>query len=363
MKTTSLAAILFAELYGFGERLHGDERAALDLLAEWRALADPVVAEHSGELVDATGDELLVVFSSAVAALQCALHLELALNARNHAFEGSGGSGPAGLLLHRIGLHIGEIWRDEARVYGNGVNVAARVKAEAGAGEILASEDFFRQVSNKLDIEARELPPRGLKNIERPLALFAIGQAARARSAAGAAAPSGTPTAAPVTRASSVPPAPPAPYATQNAPHSTHSTHSTHAGLAPPAAPAPPPGLRSSTLGEAIAARVERAIAEGAEIRVGPAGEAPETEGGAGAVGKRRISIVIGEKRKHARADRIAKSAVKLVGASLVAAAFLWLYSGSNNAWALAGALLLGILPAASGLKKLLVALFDKDPD
>ncbi len=118
---TTLAAVLFVELADFSDLLSTDERAALELLASYRRIVAPIVEEHSGETVDVTGSELLVVFSSAVAAVQCALHLCLALQS----FSAS--SAIAGRPGVRVGVHLGEIWRDSGKVYGNGVNVAARV--------------------------------------------------------------------------------------------------------------------------------------------------------------------------------------------------------------------------------------------
>jgi class 3 adenylate cyclase len=168
MRTTRLAAILFAELDGFAAFLAADEKAALAVLARYRAIAESVVEEHEGEIVDATGEELLVVFESAVSAVQCALHLGLAVRAKAE------GMPPAARFTVRCGVHLGEIWRDESRVYGNGVNVAARVKQAAASGAILISEDVERQISNKLDLELCEIPAIAMKNIERPLKLFEI---------------------------------------------------------------------------------------------------------------------------------------------------------------------------------------------
>ena len=128
----------------------------------------PIIAEHHGDIVGSTGSELLVVFTSAVAAVQCALHLSLMLLPFGAAL------GYPGKAEARIGVHLGEIWRDEGRVYGNGVNVAARVMQAAPAGALYLSEDVYRQVSGKLDLSVREVSGVELKNIERPLALYEI---------------------------------------------------------------------------------------------------------------------------------------------------------------------------------------------
>ena len=378
MRTTSLAAILFVDIQGFGERLAQDERLALGLLSAWRGLADPVVAEHGGETVDATNDELLVLFGSAVAALQCALHLRLALRARN------AGAAPGEAFAARCGLHLGEIWRDESRVYGNGVNVAARVKAEASGGEILASEDFYRQVSNKLDLPARELPLRGLKNIERPPRLSLLDPDVGEGGRGGDAAASGAGPAGPDRLAPPAPPSPPSGPVRPERPAGLErpAGDERRIGTEPQAGPVRPgseewdepteeegraegavgrkiaaavrSGLEKaadSGLGERIAREVERAVAEGADISVSEAD------------GKRKFSLSLGEGRgAGGRSRKMAEGARKFVGGAAVTAGFLWAYFRWDSLWFVAGAALLGFFPAMSGLKKLLSAALDK-PD
>ncbi|MCP5454121.1 MAG: adenylate/guanylate cyclase domain-containing protein [Spirochaetaceae bacterium] len=165
---SALAAVMFVELADFPDILASSERDALSLLGDYRGLADPIVADHSGEIVDATNSELLVVFSSAVAAVQCALLLSLSL-APLSAEARAGAKAKA-----RVGLHLGEIWRDSGRVYGNGVNVAARVMQAAPAGAVYLSEDVFRQVSGKLDLSSRPVGAVSMKNIDRPIALYEL---------------------------------------------------------------------------------------------------------------------------------------------------------------------------------------------
>jgi class 3 adenylate cyclase len=165
---TSLAAVLFVELDGFNELFASDEASAMELLKEYREIVNPIVDEHAGDIVDATGSELLVVFVSAVSAVQCGLLLALAL--RNLCQR----SGKLPFVKARLGIHLGEIWRDGDRVYGNGVNVAARVMQTALPGTFLVSEDVYRQVSGKLDLAAREVGDVVLKNIDRPLVLYEV---------------------------------------------------------------------------------------------------------------------------------------------------------------------------------------------
>lgn len=171
---TTLAAVLFVELADFADILSDDEQAALELLASYRKVVAPIVDEHGGETVDVTGTELLVVFSSAVAAVQCGLHLCKALLPFSASAGAVGHAGVAGRAGARVGVHLGEIWRDSGKVYGNGVNVAARVMQAAPPGAFFVSEDVYRQVSGKLDLVVREVGDAVLKNIDRPLVLYEV---------------------------------------------------------------------------------------------------------------------------------------------------------------------------------------------
>lgn len=160
-----LAALLFIEACGFVELFETDEGRALDLLGAYRSCAEPIIAERGGELVDATGSELLAAFPSAVAATQCVMHLGLALRPELRR---------APELDLRAGLQLGEIWRGDKRVYGNGVNVAARVMQAAPPGAAYLSEDIHRQIETMLDLRMRPVPPLAMKNIARSLALYEL---------------------------------------------------------------------------------------------------------------------------------------------------------------------------------------------
>ncbi len=333
MPTTSLAAILFVELDGFGELLGRDEAGALKILGAWRDLAEPLILEHGGELVDATGDELLLVFSSAVGAVQCALHLRLAAASPALVHPQAGAYRP------RTGIHIGEIWRDEARVYGNGVNVAARIKAEAGPGQILVSEDIFRQVSSKLDLASRALPERRLKNIERSLTIYELGCEPEARP-----------------RPSPIPPPPPLPQAPQA-----------------PQAPEAPAQLGAS---EEARRAVKAAILKGLEDKGLFLEDLPEA-------GRRKLSLSINfgedevgdedEGEGHERPiqgkspaagldqarSRVSKGLTSLLGGGLVFLVLGYLYLTSHSTLLGGGALLCGLGPALSGLKNLILGLFE----
>jgi class 3 adenylate cyclase len=356
MRTTSLAAILFVELAGFGELLARDEPRAIDLLTKFRDGARPLIAEHGGELVDATGDELLVVFGSAVAAVQCALHLRLA---GRLLLEG---------IQPRAGIHLGEIWRDETRVYGNGVNVAARVKAEAGPGRIVISEDVYRQISNKLDLPLRPLPERPLKNIERSLTLYEILEDGASDGAVdGSGEADASPTTVEKAAGSAVRSAADSPLSGSRSPE-------------PPSPPLPPTeaSLADSVSREAIQAIarnavrnvVERAVEKGRiTVRIGEAppgkGREPGAQGekGPGEDFDPGPTALVGPGRFEARRAKAAKEIRKGANNFLVAGAllggFLYLYSRNPSIFYAAGAALFGLGPCLSGLKRLVMGLFE----
>jgi len=374
MQATSLAAILFVELSGFHDLLERNEGAAIRLLGPWRAAADPVIAGHGGELVDATGDELLVIFQSAVAALQCAIDIREAARSLPE--------GPDGRLEPRAGVHLGEIWRDESRVYGNGINVAARVKAEAGPGQVLVSEDVWRQVSNKLDLPIRPIPDRHLKNIERNLAIYevAYGEAAAERAdalpeaaaspSAAAPAPAGKPTMDERTLSERIarlahemapPPPPPLPRVgvpdrevIKAAVRNAVSKSLSKAKGEEPDEEADREAPSSGDLEKAISGLVSKAIearAEGGGIDI----VSDETG----------TKIITGEKAEKSPAERrvkasgeISKGVTNLLVGLAALGGFGYFYLQRPGFWLGAAAILLGFLPALSGLKKLISGIF-----
>lgn len=367
MQQTSLAAILFVELADFHDLLERNEGAAIRLLGPWRAAADAVIASHGGELVDATGDELLVVFQSAVAALECAIAIREASRSLPE--------GPEGRLEPRAGIHLGEIWRDESRVYGNGINVAARVKAEAGPGQILVSEDIWRQVSNKLDLPIRPIPDRHLKNIERNLAIYEAAYVAGDDEG-----PKNLPD--------------DAPQAPDRRPTMDERSLSERiARLAHEMAPPPPPPLPGVSVPdkEVIKAAVRNAVSKSLAQRGGEPDEEADTEAPATGDLERAISglvskaieakaeggkidvvsnesgtrIVVGEKAEKSPAERrakasgeISKGVTNLLVGLAAFGGFGYFYLQKPGFWLGAAAILLGFVPALSGLKKLLSGIF-----
>jgi adenylate cyclase len=157
-----LAAVLAADVAGYSRLMAADEVGTLDALrALRRELVDPAIAEHKGRIVKTTGDGMLVEFASAVDAVTCAMAVQAAMAAR------------AGNLSFRIGINVGDIIIDGDDIFGNGVNIAARVENECEPGGVFLSDDAFRQVRGKTSFGFDDLGERSLKNIDRPIRVYA----------------------------------------------------------------------------------------------------------------------------------------------------------------------------------------------
>jgi adenylate cyclase len=157
-----LAAVLAADVAGYSRLMGADEVGTLEALkAIRREIVDPVIAEHKGRIVKTTGDGMLVEFASAVDAVTCAVAVQQRM------------AGRAGQIAFRIGINIGDIISDENDIFGDGVNVAARVENECAPGGVCLSGSAFEQVRGKTEFEFDDLGERSLKNIDRPVRLYA----------------------------------------------------------------------------------------------------------------------------------------------------------------------------------------------
>jgi len=138
------------------------------LTALRRELSDPRIAEHRGRIVKTTGDGLLVEFASVVDALRCAVELQRELTSRN------AGIPKERRIEFRIGINLGDIIIDEHDIYGDGVNVAARLEALAEPGRICVSRVVRDQVRDKLDCPFEDMREQQVKNIARPVPVYRI---------------------------------------------------------------------------------------------------------------------------------------------------------------------------------------------
>jgi adenylate cyclase len=163
-----LAAIMFTDMVGYSALSQRDEKVALELLEEQRQLLRQIFPRFNGAEIKTIGDGFLVEFTSALEAAQCAIEIQRALSKRNHDV-------PAERRIEvRIGVHIGDVVHRGGDVYGDGVNIASRIEALAGAGGICVSMDVERQIRNALEARFEKLAPTELKNISVPMDLFRI---------------------------------------------------------------------------------------------------------------------------------------------------------------------------------------------
>jgi adenylate cyclase len=164
-----LAAILAADMAGYSRRMGADEEGThAALTACRRELIEPQVAEHRGRVVKTTGDGFLVSFDSVVDALRCAVAIQQAMAARNAA-EPEGGR-----IAFRLGLNVGDVIVDGDDIYGDGVNVAARLEAVAEPGGICVSARVREDTTGRLSVGFEDLGERRLKNIERPVRVYRV---------------------------------------------------------------------------------------------------------------------------------------------------------------------------------------------
>ena len=164
-----LAAILAADVVGYSRLMGINEEGTLAALkTHQRELIDPKIAEHRGRTVKTTGDGALVEFASAVDAVRCAVEIQRAMSERSAAIPEDR------RIDFRIGINVGDIIIDEGDVYGDGVNIAARLEGIADRGGICISDDTFRQVRDKIDVDFDDAGERQLKNIERPVRVYRV---------------------------------------------------------------------------------------------------------------------------------------------------------------------------------------------
>lgn len=162
-----LAAILAADEAGYSRLMGADEVGTLAALkAIRREVVDPALADHKGRIFKTTGDGLLVEFASAVDAVTCAMAVQAEMAERN--------GEAAQRIAFRIGINVGDIIIDGDDIFGDGVNVAARVENECAPGAVCLSDDAFRQVRGKTAFVFTDLGERQLKNIDRPVRLYAV---------------------------------------------------------------------------------------------------------------------------------------------------------------------------------------------
>jgi len=168
-QTRRLVAILAADVAGYSRLIGTDEGGTLERLrALRRELLDAKIAEHRGRLVKTTGDGLLVEFGSVVDALRCAVEVQREMTGRNT------GVPPGNRIEFRIGINMGDIVVEDGDIFGDGVNVAARLEALAEPGGICVAARVQEDAAGKLDLVFEDIGEQQLKNIARPVRAYRV---------------------------------------------------------------------------------------------------------------------------------------------------------------------------------------------
>ena len=163
-----LSAILAADIAGYSRLMGEDEAATVRALKGHQAAILPLVGRHGGRVIDTAGDGLLAEFPSVIGATECAVEIQAVMAVRNEDVS------EHRRMRFRIGINLGDVIHDETRIYGDGINVAARLEALAEAGGVLVSQAVHDQVRDRLGLEFDDLGECELKNIARPVRVYRV---------------------------------------------------------------------------------------------------------------------------------------------------------------------------------------------
>src|SRR5216683_5236261 len=163
-----LAAILCADVSGYSRLMGQNEEATLSTLTAYRRIIDSLIAQHRGRFVNSAGDSVLVEFASVVKAVNCAVAVQTALKAENASI-------PAERRMEfRLGVNLGDVMVEGEQIYGDGVNVAARLESLAEPGGICISGIVHEQVRDKLALAYEDAGEQSVKNIARPVHVWRV---------------------------------------------------------------------------------------------------------------------------------------------------------------------------------------------
>jgi len=166
--TRKLSAILSADVKGYSRLMSEDETHTIKTLKEYRSIITTIVNDHSGRVVDAPGDNLLAEFSSVVNAVQSSVDIQNALKENNTDLPDDK------RLVFRIGVNIGDVVQDGDSLYGDGVNIAARIEGLADPGGVCISRNAYDHIHNKLNFGYEYLGGHSVKNIKNPVRVYKI---------------------------------------------------------------------------------------------------------------------------------------------------------------------------------------------
>jgi adenylate cyclase len=163
-----LAAILAADIAGYSRLMHADEAVTVRDLKAHQGVILPLVGRHGGRVIDTAGDGIMAEFPSVIGATECAVEIQTVMEERNR------GVPESRCMLFRIGINLGDVIHDEHRIYGDGINIAARLEALAEPGGVLISSTVYDQVRGKLPVTFEDVGERQVKNIEQPVRIYRV---------------------------------------------------------------------------------------------------------------------------------------------------------------------------------------------
>jgi adenylate cyclase len=163
-----LTTILHADVHGYSRLMGADEVATLRTLTAYRQVTDPLIQQHRGRVVGSAGDSILAEFASVVEAVQCAIEIQQELKARNTELP------PGRRMEFRIGINLGDVIVEGEQIYGDGVNIAARLESLAEPGGICIAGAVYEQIKNKLALKYEDLGEQRVKNIAEPVRVWRI---------------------------------------------------------------------------------------------------------------------------------------------------------------------------------------------
>jgi TolB-like protein/class 3 adenylate cyclase/cytochrome c-type biogenesis protein CcmH/NrfG len=163
-----LTAILCADVYGYSRLMGEDEEATIRNLSAHRRTIDRLIEQHHGRFVNSAGDSVLAEFASAVNAVECAVEIQTALKTENVEVS------PGRRMEFRMGVNLGDVVVEGGEIYGDGVNVAARLESLAEPGSIYISASVHEQIGNKLALGCEDLGEQHVKNIAKPVRVFRV---------------------------------------------------------------------------------------------------------------------------------------------------------------------------------------------
>ncbi|MGH8474708.1 MAG: adenylate/guanylate cyclase domain-containing protein [Methylococcales bacterium] len=163
-----LSAILAADIAGYSRLMGQDEAATVRDLKNHQAAILPLIDQHGGRIIDTAGDGILAEFPSVIGATECAIHIQTVMTARNQDVP------EHRRMLFRIGINLGDFIHDELKIYGDGINIAARLEGLADPAGVVVSRAVHDQVRDRLDICFEDLGERELKNIARPVHVYRL---------------------------------------------------------------------------------------------------------------------------------------------------------------------------------------------